>query len=227
MSRADQNFCPFIEKAAKLFRARGLQGGKAALTKGEQTRCRILEKASELFWARSFHGVGVAEVAKAAGVNKATIYQYFPSKEALAKEVVLQQRVWTIELIFERAFAEETEAAARLRRIYAIITAHHEEIMSRTGAAPGCPFANLAMELAVQDEGIRREIEASFAQFARYYRRIVEDLSLKNAPTAQQDAAVAALVRNMHGALIASKIEQRPSAIMDALPTALAIASTA
>ena len=43
----------------------------------------ILNAAAELFAGRDYASVQVEEVAKRAGVGKATLYRYFPSKEEL------------------------------------------------------------------------------------------------------------------------------------------------
>ena len=43
----------------------------------------ILAAAAELFARRPYHEVQVCDVAKSAGVGKATLYRYFPSKEEL------------------------------------------------------------------------------------------------------------------------------------------------
>lgn len=43
----------------------------------------ILAAAAELFARRPYHEVQVCDVAKCAGVGKATLYRYFPSKEEL------------------------------------------------------------------------------------------------------------------------------------------------
>jgi AcrR family transcriptional regulator len=51
--------------------------------KKEQTRQHIADTAWELFAARGFDQVSVAEVARAAQVAEATVFNYFPSKEDL------------------------------------------------------------------------------------------------------------------------------------------------
>lgn len=48
-----------------------------------QSRAQILSAAQRLFAANGFGGTGVDAVARAAGINKATIYYYFPSKQAI------------------------------------------------------------------------------------------------------------------------------------------------
>ena len=51
--------------------------------KKEQTRRRITETAHRLFGERGFDGVTVAQVARAAEVAEATLFNYFPTKEDL------------------------------------------------------------------------------------------------------------------------------------------------
>src|SRR5262245_49316622 len=48
----------------------------------------LLEAASRLFRERGFEGVGVADVAAAAGLTHGALYAHFPSKEALCSEAV-------------------------------------------------------------------------------------------------------------------------------------------
>ena len=48
-----------------------------------QSRERILHAAEHLFAANGFSGTGVDAIARAAEINKATIYYYFPSKQAI------------------------------------------------------------------------------------------------------------------------------------------------
>ena len=52
---------------------------------GMDNRSIILSTALELFAARGYDGVGVQEVAEAAGITKPTLYHYFGSKLGLLK----------------------------------------------------------------------------------------------------------------------------------------------
>lgn len=51
-------------------------------------RARIVAEARELFLRRGFASVTTGEIAREAGIGKATLYKSFPSKEALLRAVV-------------------------------------------------------------------------------------------------------------------------------------------
>lgn len=54
-----------------------------AARRSEVAADRILDAAAELFAQRAVAGVGMHEVAKAAGCSRATLYRYFENREAL------------------------------------------------------------------------------------------------------------------------------------------------
>ena len=56
--------------------------------KKRETRQRISDVATEMFLARGFEAVAVTEVAAAAGVSEKTVYNYFPTKEALVLDQI-------------------------------------------------------------------------------------------------------------------------------------------
>ena len=56
--------------------------------RGAQTRRHILAVALQLFGERSFHDVAVDDLARAAGISRATLYQYFESKDEIFAELL-------------------------------------------------------------------------------------------------------------------------------------------
>jgi AcrR family transcriptional regulator len=86
--------------------------------KKERTRALIAETARRLFVERGFEAVSVAEIARAAEVSEATVYNYFPTKE---------------ELVYNRleAFEEEMLAAVRERAAGESIAAAFGRFISR------------------------------------------------------------------------------------------------
>jgi AcrR family transcriptional regulator len=51
----------------------------------------ILRYALESFATRGYHGTSIDDIASAAGISKALIYEHFPSKQALHAEVITAQ----------------------------------------------------------------------------------------------------------------------------------------
>jgi AcrR family transcriptional regulator len=56
----------------------------------ENTRKKILEAGLELFATTGYFPTSISELAKKAGISKGLIYNYFESKEALLKVIVMQ-----------------------------------------------------------------------------------------------------------------------------------------
>ena len=49
----------------------------------EDTKQRILEKSLELFSTKGYDAVSVGEIAKAVGIKAPSLYNHFPSKQAI------------------------------------------------------------------------------------------------------------------------------------------------
>src|SRR5215475_11693621 len=56
--------------------------------RGEQTRERILDAAEALFADRGFEGAALRDVAARVGIRTPSLYNHFPSKEALYAAVL-------------------------------------------------------------------------------------------------------------------------------------------
>lgn len=65
----------------------------------EERRTTVRQAAVALFARNGFDGTSTADVAKAAGVSQGTVFVYFPTKEALYREAVLEPLAPTLELL--------------------------------------------------------------------------------------------------------------------------------
>jgi AcrR family transcriptional regulator len=61
--------------------------GRPAGHTGDETRARIVQAALEAFAEHGFAGSSVRDIAKSASIRVSTLYHYFPSKDALYREV--------------------------------------------------------------------------------------------------------------------------------------------
>lgn len=53
--------------------------------KSVETRSRILESAAALFTKSSYYEIGISDIAREAGIGRATVYYYFEDKEKVAR----------------------------------------------------------------------------------------------------------------------------------------------
>lgn len=63
----------------------------ARAERGEQKYAQVLAGAREVFLASGFEGASVDDIARTAGISKATLYRHFPDKAALFSAVVTQE----------------------------------------------------------------------------------------------------------------------------------------
>ena len=74
--------------------------------KTEEKRAAILTAAKDVFLVHGFEAASMAEIAKATGGSKQTLYSYFPSKEELFVAVMLEYAGRMILPAFERLDTE-------------------------------------------------------------------------------------------------------------------------
>ena len=82
----------------------------------DTARARILEAATAEFAARGYDGGRIEAIAKRAGVNKALLYYYFPSKSELYRRLVLEH-LGAAAAVLEQAAAGDDPPAQVLERM--------------------------------------------------------------------------------------------------------------
>lgn len=60
-----------------------MPSSRKVLQKGQQTKQLIIDKALQVFSSKGYHAATVEDIARAAGLAKGTLYQYFKSKKDL------------------------------------------------------------------------------------------------------------------------------------------------
>lgn len=77
----------------------------------------ILEAALDVFGDFGFKAARMDEIARRAGVVKGTLYLYYPTKEALLKELIIQR----IQSVLKTIVQEEDDARTALTRLKSIL----------------------------------------------------------------------------------------------------------
>jgi TetR/AcrR family transcriptional repressor of nem operon len=134
--------------------------------RSSDARERLVRTAARLFLARSYQAVGVDELCAAADVRKGSFYYFFRSKTDLAKAVIDRHAVLLWARLDEAgAFGEDGDAVVRLHAIADAVGAIQESFEQRFGSVVGCPFGNLAAELATTDHALHEHLAAVFAEW--------------------------------------------------------------
>jgi TetR/AcrR family transcriptional repressor of nem operon len=147
--------------------------GRVSQEQALQNRQRVVATASKLFREKGTHGVGVADLMKAAGLTHGGFYKQFDSKDALIGEAAAyafaeQETRHTARL----AEHEGRPDAARRAVIDSYLSARH-----RDNAADGCPVAALAADMAHEpDEATAHRVYAEgVREFARQLSTDTDD----------------------------------------------------
>jgi len=189
-----------------------------------ETRQRILDAARELIHARSYADVGVAAICEHAGVKKGSFYHFFPSKRELTMAAIDAYFVEMKGGLLDRAFRPERPPRERLERLAELTYAFQKNIKETTGHMLGCPFGNLAVELATQEEPIRAKIAAIFTQMREGFRQTVEETVASGAAAPLDvDATAEAMLAYFEGVMLMAKTRNDPEVLRHLLPAVTAI----
>lgn len=100
----------------------------------------VLERATELFHREGFHAVGVDRLAAAAGISKKTLYQAFPSKDAVLLATLERGREMAV-----ADLPDEHDDRTPRERIVQVFEA--QRVYAGRPEFSGCFFVNVATEL--------------------------------------------------------------------------------
>jgi TetR/AcrR family transcriptional repressor of nem operon len=161
----------------------------------ELNRDSLLRAASRLFRQKGIDGVGVAEIAKEAGLTHGALYKHFPSKDALAAEA-FYHAIATRNAA--RGVSDEERTRSFEERLDAMFSIKH-----RDNLANGCPMTASASEIARQGTGVA-------ASFMRSFNEAVENLEVsikgKMPASRRRELAVSALAAQIGAIAVARAV---------------------
>ena len=118
---------------------------------------RILETADRLFYLQGIRSVGVDTIAAEIGISKRTLYNHFPSKDAL------------IAAYLERRFvAPRPSDKSPVEQILGTFDSLERRFAAKDFR--GCPFVNAVAELGSEDQSVRK-IAIAFKESRRLWFR--------------------------------------------------------
>jgi AcrR family transcriptional regulator len=107
------------------------------------TKSRILEAAARLFHEQGYNATGISTILREAGVNSGSLYNIYPSKEALLVGVLERYT----ELLYPIVMSPvEAKTPDPIERVFALLD-QYRQWLSPIHFAMGCPIGNLALEV--------------------------------------------------------------------------------
>jgi len=183
------------------------------------TRNRILEAARDLIYASSYADVGVQAICDRAGVKKGSFYHFFKSKQELTLAVIDHFFSDFRDSLIREAFDSDLPPPQRFERLIALAIARQEVVHRETGHVLGCPFGNLATEMATSDETIRGRIETVFSRLQGYLRDALRDgIERGDFPPLDVEATAAAMFAYFEGLMLLAKTRNDPAVLRELLP---------
>jgi AcrR family transcriptional regulator len=140
----------------------------ASLQKKPDMKERILETADKLFYLQGIRAIGVDTIAAETGISKRTLYNHFPSKDALITAYL--ERRFVLPRPSDKPPAEQ-------------ILATFDSLERRFSAKDfrGCPFVNAVAELGAGDKSVCK-IAVAFKESRRvWFRNLLNQLGVADA----------------------------------------------
>jgi AcrR family transcriptional regulator len=159
---------------------------------------RILEAADRLFYRKGIRAVGVDAVAAEAGISKRSLYDTFPSKDALVA-AYLRQRMLPLPASREPPAQQVLALFDQLQTRFA------------KGDFRGCAFVNAVTELA-EDCATARAIAMQYKQARRQHIATL----LTQAGAADADTLASQIALLMEGAIATMLVGDDPAVAMQA-----------
>ena len=138
---------------------------------------RILETADRLFYLQGIRAVGVDTIAAEIGISKRTLYNHFPSKDALIAAYLARR--------FVTPHPSEKPPVEQILGTF-------DSLERRFSAKDfrGCPFVNAVAELGSEDQSVRK-IAIAFKESRRlWFRDLLMQIGVGNAEALATQLAV-------------------------------------
>jgi TetR/AcrR family transcriptional repressor of nem operon len=168
------------------------------MLKGDQTHRKILEKAAPLFNMRGFNGCSMQDISAATGLEKASLYAHFDSKEQLASEA------------FDTAWAKSSKARVdNLDKVTGSIEKlklHIDNFVSKPTFAGGCPLLNAAMDADDGNPVLYQRARKALNGWVAFLSDIIEQgqTSGELSPSVEPEALSTLIISLLEGDLIQS-----------------------
>ena len=129
---------------------------------------RILKTADRLFYLKGIRAIGVDTIAAEIGISKRTLYNHFPSKDALIKAYLERRFVTT-----------RPSGKSPVEQILGYFDALERRFSAKDFR--GCPFVNAVAELGSKDRAVKKIASAFKESRRQWFRERLVEAGVKEA----------------------------------------------
>lgn len=182
------------------------------------TKERILAAAQDLVMRHGFSATSIDQIQEAAGISRGTFFYHFPSKDDLARELLVRYAEIDREIV--DGFMARAERLARdpLEQVLVFLGLHEEMFEELdAGEHPGCLFASYSYEAGLFDPGTHEVIERSIEHWRSLLGGKLEEAFRRHPPAVPSDPYLLADVAYgvLQGAFILSRVRRDPEVLVD------------
>lgn len=185
---------------------------KEKRSKSNETKAQLLDCGISLIQRGGFHGTGISDLVKSAGIPKGSFYYYFDCKEQFAAEAVKEYMRPFLETLEEIASDTSTPALTSLKQYFSRIARDIQE----KPEAGGCLLGNLLGELDRDNKialvALAEVTESYKALIARLVLRAQREGDIRNDLDHQTLAGI--VFDAWQGAILRSRVDQSGSSMI-------------
>jgi len=170
-------------------------------TPPETSRDRILSSATDLFCKFGFAATGVDTIVAQSGAAKSTLYNHFPSKDALVGAVLEREGAAWRKWFFQCMGAFEGPAHLKMAAVFDVL-----EIWFQDPHFYGCPFINAIAEGSQNEEIISTHVQRHKTEMFNWLRALALEVGHSD-----PDACARSMVVLIDGAIVAAQTSRDTS----------------
>lgn len=182
----------------------------------EQNRTAFLQAAARLYRERGVGGVGLADIARTAGLTHGGLYRHFTSKEDMAAQAYATAFEWTLSNL-DASLATQPMRPSAIARAY-LCEAHRDD------PGNGCPVAAMAVDAAREGGDVAQAFATGVERYLELFTKHLTDEGGALPKSDRSRARAIDLVTQLVGALVLARATQEaaPELSMDILREAAA-----
>lgn len=176
------------------------------IVKKQTNKENLLSQGVQLLMQQGYHGTGLKEILDAVQIPKGSFYNYFPSKEIFAAEVIQHYIAPFIEQLQGHIQTPEVDALTALTNYFNEMIAELEQAQFKGG----CLLGNLMGEIGDTSEICQQSLQLAVHRYQSLLAHGLKKAQMEGSVRVDKSADDMAdlLVNTWQGALLRMKIEQ-------------------